>query len=84
MLLPDLGMIGYLANTTAGSITYNAVHTEIMPVILLCAAYANGRTLRSGAVAASFIWLAHINMDRMIAAGLKYHDGFGHTHLGHW
>jgi hypothetical protein len=26
--------------------------------------------------------LAHIGMDRMIGAGLKYGDGFGHTHLG--
>ncbi|KPI35661.1 uncharacterized protein AB675_4760 [Cyphellophora attinorum] len=42
--------------------------------------------LRKGTWAAwmgvGITWLAHIGMDRMIGAGLKYETGFGHTHLG--
>ncbi|KAK4544600.1 hypothetical protein LTR36_004172 [Oleoguttula mirabilis] len=79
LLLPDLGMVGYLANTAAGAVFYNAVHTETPPILLLCAGFARGDARVTGA---ALIWLAHIGMDRMLGYGLKYGSGFGHTHLG--
>lgn len=58
LLLPDLGMVGYLKDSISGAITYNAVHTEIVPVILLCIGYAQRNTRL---VNVALIWLAHIN-----------------------
>ena len=79
ILLPDLGMVGYIRNSTLGAALYNTVHTESLPVLLLCTGYARGRR---DVLGAALIWLAHINMDRMFGFGLKYGTAFGHTHLG--
>jgi hypothetical protein len=79
LLLPDLGMVGYLANTSAGAAIYNSVHTETPPILMLCAALAQGNKKVAGL---ALCWLAHIGMDRMLGFGLKYGTAFGHTHLG--
>lgn len=79
LFLPDLGMTGYLANTSLGAALYNATHTETPPILLLCAGLAQKNNFLS-AVAAT--WLAHIGMDRMMGFGLKYGTSFNHTHLG--
>ncbi|KAK3678155.1 hypothetical protein LTR78_002251 [Recurvomyces mirabilis] len=79
LLLPDLGMAGYLSDSKLGAAIYNSVHTETPPIVLLCAGMARKNPLLSGV---AFIWLAHIGMDRMLGYGLKYGTGFGHTHLG--
>lgn len=79
LLVPDLGMAGYLANTSAGAALYNSVHTETPAIILLCAALARKDNTLTGL---ALCWLAHIGMDRMFGFGLKYGTGFGHTHLG--
>lgn len=79
LLVPDLGMAGYLANTSAGAALYNSVHTETPPIILLYAAWATANEAVAGV---ALCWLAHIGMDRMFGFGLKYGSGFGHTHLG--
>jgi hypothetical protein len=79
LFVPDLGMAGYLANTSMGAVLYNSVHTETPPILLLCTALArNNRTVAGWALC----WLAHIGMDRMLGYGLKYGTAFGHTHLG--
>lgn len=79
LLLPDLGMVGYLANTSLGAVLYNSVHTETPPIILLCTAVARNDKKIMGL---ALCWLAHIGMDRMLGYGLKYGTGFSHTHLG--
>ena len=79
ILAPDLGMAGYLANTSLGAVFYNAVHTETPPILLLCAALARDNKKVAGL---ALCWLAHIGMDRMLGYGLKYGTGFSHTHLG--
>ncbi|KEF61432.1 uncharacterized protein A1O9_02998 [Exophiala aquamarina CBS 119918] len=79
LLLPDIGMTGYLANTRAGAATYNSLHTSTPPILLLCAGWARDSKLLAGA---ALCWLAHIGMDRMAGYGLKYGTAFGHTHLG--
>jgi hypothetical protein len=79
LLVPDVGMAGYLANTSAGAALYNSVHTESPPILLLCAALARDNKHVAGL---ALCWLAHIGMDRMLGYGLKYEGGFSHTHLG--
>jgi len=79
LLAPDLGMVGYLANTAVGAAIYNSVHTETPPILLLCTALARDNKT---AVGLALCWLAHIGMDRMLGYGLKYGTGFTHTHLG--
>lgn len=79
LLLPDLGMVGYLADTSIGAALYNLVHTETPPILLLCTALAQKNNTATGLALA---WLAHIGIDRMMGFGLKYGTGFGHTHLG--
>jgi hypothetical protein len=78
LLAPDLGMAGYIANTSAGAAFYNTVHTETTPILMLCAGLARGNKTMTGL---ALCWLAHIGMDRMFGFGLKYGTGFGHTHL---
>ena len=79
LLLPDIGMAGFAANTRLGSATYNSVHTETPPILLLCYGLAQNNKPVMGA---ALTWLAHIAMDRMLGFGLKYDDGFGVTHMG--
>jgi len=79
LLLPDIGMAGYIANTRAGAALYNSVHTETPAIVLLCAGWARDS---KPLAAAALCWLAHIGMDRMFGFGLKYGTAFGHTHLG--
>jgi uncharacterized protein DUF4260 len=33
-------------------------------------------------MALALIWLAHIELDRLLGMGLKYNDRFTHTYLG--
>jgi hypothetical protein len=77
----DLGMAGYLANTSVGAVLYNLVHTETPPILLLCTALARDNKAVAGL---ALCWLAHIGMDRMLGYGLKYGSGFAHTHLGNF
>lgn len=79
LFVPDLGMAGYLANTTAGAVLYNSFHTETPPILLLCTALARHNDAVAGL---ALCWLAHIGMDRMLGYGLKYGSSFDHTHLG--
>lgn len=77
-LLPDLSMLGYVANIRVGAITYNAVHTYVGPLVL--AGYSFGSN-RPAIVSLCLIWIAHIGLDRMLGFGLKYPTRFNDTHL---
>jgi hypothetical protein len=79
LLAPDVGMLGYLANTRVGATTYNLLHTYLGPGILLVAGVAADSSLM---YSIGFIWFAHIGLDRALGYGLKYPDAFTHTHLG--
>lgn len=77
-LLPDLGLLGYLAGARAGALTYNVFHTYLGPATLAVGAYfADSRT----AMAVALIWIAHIAVDRLLGFGLRYPSGFQNTHL---
>jgi len=77
-LVPDLSIAGYLINASAGSITYNAIHTYIGPLFL--AAYSLATDHRA-AFPIALIWIAHIGFDRLLGYGLKYPTQFKDTHL---
>ncbi|KAF4633801.1 hypothetical protein G7Y89_g4319 [Cudoniella acicularis] len=81
LLVPDLGMAGYLANTSIGAVLYNSVHTESPPILLLCTTLARNNKAVAGL---ALCWLAHIDMDRMLGYGLKYGSSFNHTHLSNF
>jgi hypothetical protein len=78
ILAPDLSALGYLVNKRIGALTYNIVHTYVLPGALLALGLATNSPVVSQIAS---IWLAHISMDRMVGYGLKYPSDFKDTHL---
>jgi succinate-acetate transporter protein len=79
VLLPDLGIAGYLMNRRVGAAVYNLAHTYSAPALLALA----GLMLSTSALyLPALIWAAHIGFDRVLGYGLKYPVAFGATHLG--
>jgi hypothetical protein len=76
--MPDVSMVGYLANAQIGAAVYNAVHTYLGPLLL--GAYSVSTDHRTPLLLA-LIWVAHIGLDRMLGFGLKYPTEFKDTHL---
>jgi len=77
-LVPDLSFLAYLAGRGAGTVAYNATHTEVGPMVLA----AVGLTVMPAALPFALIWGAHVGWDRLVGYGLKYASSFDHTHLG--
>jgi hypothetical protein len=77
-LVPDLSLLGYLANVRVGAVSYNAVHTYLAPLALAAYGAASDRL---PIFSISLIWIAHIAFDRMLGFGLKYPTRFKDTHL---
>lgn len=80
LLAPDLAIIPYAINKRAGQITYNIVHTTILPIALAMYSAMNANEL---GLQASLIWFAHIGMDHLFGYGFKYPGGFKETHFSH-
>jgi hypothetical protein len=78
ILEPDLSMLGYLANTRTGALTYNLVHNSVLPIALIFAGYFLKSDVPSFA---GIILLGHIGADRLLGFGLKYPTAFKDTHL---
>lgn len=78
LFAPDLSIVGYLVNPRFGSLTYNAVHTYALPVVLMALPWA---ARWSPGTHIALIWFAHIGLDRMLGFGLKYPASFKDTHL---
>jgi hypothetical protein len=78
-LIPDLSLLGYLANARVGSVAYNAAHSYVGPALLALVALKVGAPSWLLGVA---IWVAHVGFDRAMGYGLKYATAFGDTHLG--
>lgn len=79
LLLPDVGMIGYLFGPKWGAWTYNLLHHRtVAAVVAVCAFWLNDDRLKLTAL----ILFAHISMDRVMGYGLKHETGFADTHLG--
>lgn len=80
LFVPDISMLGYLANVRIGSYLYNAFHAYALPLILLAVGLA---TRTDPAVFIALIWFAHIGMDRTVGYGFKYATSFKDTHMQH-
>ena len=78
-LVFDVSMIGYLFNTKIGAITYNIVHSAVIPTLLLALFFV---LHYEALLFISLLWLFHITVDRACGYGLKHSDSFHHTHLG--
>jgi Domain of unknown function (DUF4260) len=76
--LADLSFAAYWAGPRIGAAAYNLVHACVLPVTLGLAGWFLGSPL---AVLAALIWSAHLGLDRLAGYGLKFPDGFHHTHL---
>jgi hypothetical protein len=79
LLIPDLAMLPYLLNPRVGSLSYNIVHSYLLPLGLASVVIT---VYRTGMLPFLYIWTAHIGMDRFIGYGLKYSTSFARTHLG--
>lgn len=78
ILLPDLSMVGYLCGKHVGAVLYNFGHTYICPFVVAAIGTTVGEDVL---IQIALVWTAHIGLDRAIGYGLKYGDGFKHTHL---
>ncbi|WP_317235649.1 DUF4260 domain-containing protein [Belliella filtrata] len=78
LLLPDLSMVGYLANSRIGAMFYNLFHHKFLAIIILALGYSFNV---SELTLAGIILIGHSAMDRIFAYGLKYPDNFKNTHL---
>ena len=79
LFVPDIFMLGYIASTKLGAFLYNAGHSYLLPGTTLFLGWRGHHPLL---LAIGFIWLGHVGWDRFFGYGLKYDNGFGHTHLG--
>ncbi|MFD1910766.1 DUF4260 domain-containing protein [Halodurantibacterium flavum] len=79
ILAPDLSMLGYLGGPRTGAVVYNLAHSHALPLALIGLGVIGPVP---AALGLGLIWAAHIGIDRALGYGLKYPDGFGHTHLG--
>ena len=79
ILVPDIGMLGYLINTKIGAITYNVFHHKGIAIMLLLMGMF---FLGDVCTLVGIILFSHASMDRIFGYGLKYSDSFKRTHLG--
>jgi hypothetical protein len=78
ILAPDLSMVGYLAGSAVGALTYDLAHTYVLPLTLAVVGVLGDWDT---AVQLALIWTAHIGADRLLGYGLKYPTAFKDTHL---
>src|SRR5213595_1079424 len=76
---PDIGMLGYLINTSIGAVAYNLFHHKGIALLLAALGYYFQNEML---LAVGLLLFAHASFDRIWGYGLKYPDSFKHTHLG--
>lgn len=76
---PDLGFLGYLSGGRTGAFIYNALHIYGFGAAVLAIGLFAPAPLLAGL---GWLWIAHAGFDRMLGYGLKFPQGFDHTHLG--
>lgn len=80
LLVPDIGMLGYLAGPKLGAFGYNLFHHKGIAIGLYLVGYYLGD---SALMLCGIILFGHSAMDRILGYGLKYSDSFHRTHLGY-
>lgn len=79
ILVPDIGMLGYVFGNKTGAVVYNIFHHRgIAVLIFLSGVYFESNLVQFSGI----ILLGHASMDRIFGYGLKYKKGFKFTHLG--
>lgn len=79
ILMPDIGMLGYLVNSKVGAINYNIFHHKGLAILIyFLGIYLENQVLMLIGV----ILFSHASLDRIFGYGLKYYKGFKFTHLG--
>ena len=78
LLAPDLPLALYPMNKNLASVTYNLVHTIVLPILLALFSYFTDSSL---GIQLSLIWLAHIGMDHAFGYGFKYLGHMKETHF---
>ena len=79
ILLPDIGMLGYLGGNTMGALFYNLFHHKGLAIVI----YLFGLYLAHPIIQLiGIILFSHASFDRALGYGLKYDKGFKYTHLG--
>lgn len=77
--VPDIGMLGYLANNQVGAICYDLFHHKGIAIAIgLLGILLENQGLELTGV----LLFAHSSFDRMLGYGLKFEKGFKFTHLG--
>lgn len=79
LLVPDIFMVGYFANSKIGAFLYNLGHSYPVPFLIIYFGWKSSSFLWA---AIGLIWLGHIGWDRLFGYGLKYDSRFKDTHLG--
>ncbi|HYF13370.1 MAG TPA: DUF4260 domain-containing protein [Candidatus Paceibacterota bacterium] len=79
ILVPDVGMLGYLVNAKVGAITYNITHWIVIGAFLYIAGSMLGIEILQ---LAGLIIVGHASFDRFFGYGLKLPTSFKETHLG--
>lgn len=78
LLMPDIGMLGYVVNPKVGAYVYNVVHHRGISVVFYITGGLIGQEILQ---LIGIILFAHSTIDRVFDFGLKYADNFKHTHL---
>lgn len=78
-LVPDLGMLGYLAGPRAGAFCYNLLHHKALALLTGIVGWWLNEPLL---LLAGSVLLFHAAFDRLMGYGLKHRTGFQDTHLG--
>lgn len=79
ILLPDIGMLGYLVNPKIGALVYNICHHKGLALaIYFLGIYFEIDLLQLTGI----IFFTHASLDRVFGYGLKFEDAFSNTHLG--
>ena len=79
LLVPDIGMLGYILGNKIGAVTYNIFHHKGLAIVIYILGVYFSLPLLEGA---GIILFSHSAMDRALGYGLKHEKGFNYTHLG--
>ena len=79
LLTPDISMLGYLINPKFGAFLYNLFHHKAVAIVIMILGYYH---MGAWTTLIGIILFSHASFDRVFGYGLKFTDGFKHTHLG--
>lgn len=79
IFLPDLSMVGYIANPKIGAWIYNFFHHKLVAVAVFSLGFGPENSLF---ILIGVILFGHSALDRIFGYGLKFNDDFKNTHLG--